>query len=97
MFADNAMNLWDEIKEEFGGYNGPRMYELRRSTYAMKRGEEKMMQFLMGIGEEYDATRNQILLMEPLLSLARAYSMVTNAETTTSWSGAWFPGNDWKY
>ncbi|GAA0163136.1 hypothetical protein LIER_19082 [Lithospermum erythrorhizon] len=38
MFASNASELWREIKEQFGGYSGPRIYELRRSIYSSKQG-----------------------------------------------------------
>lgn len=38
------------------------------------------MQFLMGLNDTYDHVRNQILLMEPLPSLNRAYLMVLRVE-----------------
>ncbi|GAA0173422.1 transmembrane signal receptor [Lithospermum erythrorhizon] len=92
MFSSSASELWKDIKEQFEGYSGPRLYELRMSIYSSKKGgdsiamyynkvkrlwdelaclkpnivglyvdEEKMMQFLMGLREEYDATRNQVV------------------------------------
>ncbi|GAA0153054.1 hypothetical protein LIER_11379 [Lithospermum erythrorhizon] len=112
VFADNACDLWREIKESFGKSNGPKIYELRRKIYAARQGndsvtvyynklkrlwdefrcikpnlvrigddEEKVMQFLMGLNDEYKAIRNQILLMEPLPSISKAYSMITNVES----------------
>ncbi|XP_022859081.1 uncharacterized protein LOC111379875, partial [Olea europaea var. sylvestris] len=36
----------------------------------------KLMQFLMGLNDTYDNVRNQVLVMEPLPSVNRAYSMV---------------------
>ncbi|GAA0184882.1 hypothetical protein LIER_32170 [Lithospermum erythrorhizon] len=42
--------------------------------------EERMMLFLMGLNDEYDAIRNQILLMDPLPTLSRSFVMVTNVE-----------------
>ncbi|GAA0157757.1 hypothetical protein LIER_38514 [Lithospermum erythrorhizon] len=91
LFTENAENLWNELKEQFGGSNGPRVFYLRRSMYTSKQGgesvvmyynkikrlwdelavlepnvavifygEERMMQFLMGLGEEYDSQKSNI-------------------------------------
>ncbi|KAL0285218.1 UNVERIFIED_CONTAM: hypothetical protein Scaly_2825300 [Sesamum calycinum] len=37
---------------------------------------DNLMQFLMGLNDHFDHVRNQILKMEPLLFIAKAYSMV---------------------
>ncbi|XP_010251928.1 PREDICTED: uncharacterized protein LOC104593656 [Nelumbo nucifera] len=39
-----------------------------------------LMQFLMGLNDIYDHNRNQILLMDPLPSVNKAYSMITRVE-----------------
>ncbi|KAM5574962.1 hypothetical protein ABKV19_014084 [Rosa sericea] len=41
---------------------------------------QKLMQFLMGLNESYSATRGQILLMQPLPSVKKAYSMISQEE-----------------
>lgn len=41
---------------------------------------EKLIQFLTGLNHHYDHVRNQILIMEPLPSSAKAYAMVLNIE-----------------
>ncbi|GAA0174918.1 hypothetical protein LIER_28203 [Lithospermum erythrorhizon] len=104
-FATEATSLWEEVKERFGVCNGPRLYELRRSIYSAKQGndsiagyynkikrlwdellclksgtggaddEERIMQFLMGLNEDYDNIRNQILTMDPILTMSESYSM----------------------
>lgn len=38
------------------------------------------MQFLMGLNEGYEAIPGQILIMDPLPSISRAYAMVLQAE-----------------
>ncbi|KAL0458066.1 UNVERIFIED_CONTAM: hypothetical protein Slati_0433800 [Sesamum latifolium] len=38
--------------------------------------ERHLMQFLMGLNDEYDNVRSQILVMEPLPNINRAYQMV---------------------
>ncbi|KAL5796664.1 hypothetical protein ACOSQ2_001484 [Xanthoceras sorbifolium] len=40
----------------------------------------RLMQFLMGLCDIYEHTRSQILLMDPLPSVNRAYSMITRVE-----------------
>ena len=37
---------------------------------------DQLMQFLMGLHDDYDHVRNQILMMDPLPNTSRAYSMV---------------------
>lgn len=36
----------------------------------------KLVQFLMGLNDTYDAIRGQILLLEPLPNVSKAYSMI---------------------
>ncbi|XP_019053042.1 PREDICTED: uncharacterized protein LOC104595553 isoform X2 [Nelumbo nucifera] len=43
-------------------------------------GFNKLMQFLMGLNDTYDNIRNQILVMDPLPSINKAYSMVLRVE-----------------
>ncbi|KAL0374379.1 UNVERIFIED_CONTAM: Retrovirus-related Pol polyprotein from transposon RE2 [Sesamum radiatum] len=40
----------------------------------------QLIQFLMGLNDAYDHVRNQILLMEPLPSIGKAYSMTLRVE-----------------
>lgn len=40
----------------------------------------KLIQFLIGLSDAYDSIRGQILLMEPLPSVNKAYSMVLRIE-----------------
>ncbi|KAG8657892.1 hypothetical protein MANES_03G091160v8 [Manihot esculenta] len=40
----------------------------------------RLMQFLMGLGDEYDNVKNQILLQDPLPSINKAYSMIMSVE-----------------
>src|ERR1044072_8639668 len=44
------------------------------------RNQDYVMRFLTGLNEQYGAVKSQILLMEPLLSLNRASSMVLQQE-----------------
>ncbi|XP_019053968.1 PREDICTED: uncharacterized protein LOC104601120 isoform X1 [Nelumbo nucifera] len=40
----------------------------------------RLMQFLMGLSDDFDHVRNQILMMEPLPSVNKAYSMILRVE-----------------
>ncbi|XP_058008156.1 uncharacterized protein LOC110669723 [Hevea brasiliensis] len=42
--------------------------------------KHKVMQFLMGLNDAYDHVRNQILIMEPLPNVNKAFSLVTRVE-----------------
>lgn len=42
--------------------------------------EDKLMQFLMGLHSNYDLVKDQILLMDPLPSLDKVYSMLSRIE-----------------
>ena len=40
----------------------------------------KIMHFLMGLGEEYDHSKDQILLMDPLPPVSKVFSMMLKVE-----------------
>ncbi|CAA0823109.1 Unknown protein, partial [Striga hermonthica] len=42
--------------------------------------EMKLMQFLMGLNEVFEPVKNQILLLEPLPTINKAYSMLLKVE-----------------
>ena len=41
---------------------------------------QKVMQFLMGLSEEYSHSKDQILMLDPIPSLSRVYSMILKVE-----------------
>ncbi|KAF8400435.1 hypothetical protein HHK36_013733 [Tetracentron sinense] len=42
--------------------------------------QEKLMQFLMGLNDSFSAIRSQILLMDPLPTVSRAYALILQEE-----------------
>lgn len=42
--------------------------------------QNKLMQFLMGLNESYDAIKSQILVLDPLFTVNKSYSMVLKVE-----------------
>ena len=49
-------------------------------TIATLQQEERLMQFLMGLNDSFSAIRSQILLMDPLPAVNKAYSLVLQEE-----------------
>ncbi|XP_011101952.1 uncharacterized protein LOC105179988 [Sesamum indicum] len=50
-------------------------------TVSNKIASTQLMQFLMGLNDSFSAIRNQILVMDPLPSVDRAYSLVLRVES----------------
>ena len=42
---------------------------------------QKLMQFLMGLNENYDQSRSQILMIEPTPNINKAYAMLVERES----------------
>ncbi|GAA0151462.1 hypothetical protein LIER_10176 [Lithospermum erythrorhizon] len=60
---------------------------LREDLICLKSGmrygdyeEEEIMLFLMGLNDDFESTRNQILFYDPLPNLAKAYVMISNVD-----------------
>ncbi|RVW81703.1 Retrovirus-related Pol polyprotein from transposon RE1 [Vitis vinifera] len=62
--------LWDEL----GSYNDTVCF------CGADHKRRRLMQFLMGLNESYNAIRGQILLMNPLPDVAKAYSSIVQEE-----------------
>ena len=62
--------LWDEL----GSYNDT------VCSCGVDHKRRKLMQFLMGLNESYSAIRGQILLMNPLPDVAKAYTSIVQEE-----------------
>ena len=66
--------LWDEL----GSYNDT------ICSCGVDHKRRKLMQFLIGLNESYNAIRGQILLMNPLPDVAKAYSSIIQKEKQRS-------------
>ncbi|RVX01388.1 Retrovirus-related Pol polyprotein from transposon TNT 1-94 [Vitis vinifera] len=66
--------LWDEL----GSYNDT------VCSCGADHKRRRLMQFLMGLNESYNAIRGQILLMNPLPDVAKAYSSIVQEEKQRS-------------
>ncbi|KAL2242588.1 UNVERIFIED_CONTAM: Copia protein [Sesamum indicum] len=77
VYFTNLKRLWDELAAldplppcSCGA--GKKLVEKMTST--------QLIQFLVGLSDAYDHVRNQILLMDPLPSIGKAYSMIARVE-----------------
>ncbi|GAA0149067.1 hypothetical protein LIER_08335 [Lithospermum erythrorhizon] len=68
IFYNKMKSLWEEL------------VFLKSSMKYGDYEEESMMLFLMGLNDEYESTRSQILLYDPLPNLAMAYGMIANVQ-----------------
>nr|XP_028943579.1 uncharacterized protein LOC114819382 [Malus domestica] len=69
--------MWDELSS----YNEAATYSCGGlETLRKREDKEKVMQFLMGLNDNYSAIRGQILLMQPLPDTRRVYSLVLQQE-----------------
>ncbi|GJU88477.1 cysteine-rich receptor-like protein kinase 8 [Tanacetum coccineum] len=94
-FINSASKLWSELQEHYTKINGfwdefdaleaPYMCvyvcNCKNGRVNGERDQRKrLIQFLMGLDESYSNIKEQILLMQPLPSVAKAYTMVRQEE-----------------
>ncbi|KAL0364197.1 UNVERIFIED_CONTAM: Retrovirus-related Pol polyprotein from transposon RE2 [Sesamum angustifolium] len=93
MYTKSSRSLWLDLEERYGRCNGPRLYQLQREITVLSQGNMTVeayytkrrrlwdeLEFLMGLGEMFDHVRHQLLVMDPIPSVNRAYSMVQSVE-----------------
>ncbi|GJR57150.1 retrovirus-related pol polyprotein from transposon RE1 [Tanacetum coccineum] len=82
-FVNSASDLWNELQEHYSQLDGHRIYQLTYDLVQIN-GErdqrKRLVQFLMGLDECYANIRGQILLMNPMPTVAKAYSMIRQEE-----------------
>ncbi|KAL0307507.1 UNVERIFIED_CONTAM: hypothetical protein Scaly_2561500 [Sesamum calycinum] len=76
-FTKIAM-LWDELECVD---RTPECSCSSQRTMADKVASAQLMQFLIGLNDSFDAIRSQILVMDPLPSVDKAYSLVLRVES----------------
>ncbi|CAA0817942.1 Unknown protein, partial [Striga hermonthica] len=64
--------------------HAPLALKLIFQMMAQHEAETKLIQFLMGLNDSFDNTRNQMLLVEPLPTISKAFSMILTAERQRS-------------
>lgn len=71
MYYNTLKGYWDELAQ----FDSPSAH----SSVSLER--RRLMQFLMGLSDAYSTVRSQILLMDPLPPVNRAYSMLLQDES----------------
>ena len=95
VYCTKLKKLWDELQD----LSEIPMCRCPTSCTAMKKyivfGErQKLIKFLIHLDDEYDAIRGQILLMDPLPDLNKAYSMVVRVEKPKQFTSYINAGNE---
>ncbi|KAL0401770.1 UNVERIFIED_CONTAM: hypothetical protein Slati_4206900, partial [Sesamum latifolium] len=74
-YFNRLKKLWDELGCLVSTPSNGAAKEIA-NLYQM----DHLMQFLMGLDESFEGIRNQILMMEPLPSVSKAYAIVLRVE-----------------
>lgn len=80
-YFNNLVALWDELDMLLR----PLECDCHTRKKILKREEQqRLMKFLHGLNSVYEQSRSQILLLEPLPSIDRAYAMIIQVEDELS-------------
>ncbi|KAL0315223.1 UNVERIFIED_CONTAM: hypothetical protein Scaly_2876000 [Sesamum calycinum] len=81
LYIDIIRDLWLELKARFGCGASKEIENLYQRDH--------LMYFLMGLDESFENIRNQILIMEPLPNVSKAYAIVLWVERQREVSSAY--------
>ncbi|CAA0836919.1 Unknown protein, partial [Striga hermonthica] len=80
----SVMEYFNKLKKLWDEYSCVAPLQLcnceKRKFVVQQDSETKLIQFLMGLNDSYDNLKSQIMLIDPLPTINRAYSMVLSAE-----------------
>jgi len=81
VYYTKLKRLWDETNDmsDVSICTCPETCPLVKKSQELDQ-RRKLMQFLMHLNDEYEAIRGQILLLDPLPSVNKAYSMIQRVE-----------------
>ncbi|KAL0374194.1 UNVERIFIED_CONTAM: hypothetical protein Sradi_3335100 [Sesamum radiatum] len=74
-YFNRLKKLWDEL-----GCLAPTPSSVATKEIADLYQRDHLMQFLMGLDESFEGIRNQILMIEPLPNVSKAYAIVLRVE-----------------
>ncbi|KAL0295951.1 UNVERIFIED_CONTAM: hypothetical protein Sradi_6647200 [Sesamum radiatum] len=75
LYASTTRELWEEVEARFGESNGPHIYQIRREIASVVQGN-------LSISAYFSKIKRFVtnLMMEPLPSISKAYSMILRVE-----------------
>ncbi|XP_049399809.1 uncharacterized protein LOC125863877 [Solanum stenotomum] len=92
-YVNDSAELWKELEDRYDQTNGAKLYEIQKEINDLTQGvldmtdsihkaeqDRRLIQFLMGLNEVYTVVRGNILMMNPLLSMAQAFSLLIQEE-----------------
>lgn len=79
-YFSRLRNLWDE----FASIIPHPCYCFGSKDFSLHLKRQKLMQFLMGLNETYDQSCSQILMIEPIPTINKAYAMLIERESQRS-------------
>lgn len=81
MYYSRLKRLWEELNIL---QPLPQCTCSMAGTFSTIASQNKLIQFLMGLNESYDPIRSQILVLDPLPTVSKAFSMVQRVEKQRS-------------
>ncbi|KAL0363677.1 UNVERIFIED_CONTAM: Retrovirus-related Pol polyprotein from transposon RE1 [Sesamum calycinum] len=80
MYAASSRNLWLELQRRYGSSNGPMIYQIRRDISSVNQGNLSLTTYFTNLKQLW----NEVLMMDPLPDLEKAFSMVMSVEKQRS-------------
>ncbi|XP_076943782.1 uncharacterized protein LOC143614151 [Bidens hawaiensis] len=90
LYPETTQILWNELNTRYDQANGARFYQLQKNLcqitqaaqlFVKREEDQRLIQFLVGFNPSYDTIRSNILIMQPLPSINRAYGILIQDET----------------
>nr|XP_033510403.1 uncharacterized protein LOC117275164 isoform X2 [Nicotiana tomentosiformis] len=75
IYSQTAADLWNELEESCECSCGAKEHNHKMLE------DQKLIQFLMGLNETYNAVKGNVLMMKPLPTTAHAYSIILHQES----------------
>ncbi|XP_057975245.1 uncharacterized protein LOC131162654 [Malania oleifera] len=76
LFSDNARNIWLDLQQRFSKSSAPRVFQkvFEREQF------DYTIQFLMGLNDSFSGIRGHLLMMDPLPTINKAFSLLLQDE-----------------
>ncbi|KAF7127773.1 hypothetical protein RHSIM_Rhsim11G0163200 [Rhododendron simsii] len=95
IYSTTTQEVWEALRDRFSQSDATRIFQIERDIACLTQDQmtvaayyTRLMQFLMRLNESYKGIRGQILLMNPLPDVTRAYSSVVQEEKQRSLGAA---------
>ncbi|XP_076933105.1 uncharacterized protein LOC143598896, partial [Bidens hawaiensis] len=79
LYAETTQILWNELNSRYGQANGTKIYQLKKNLCQITQGSSDIAAYFAKMksnSDVYDMIRSNILMMQPLPSINRAYGIL---------------------